>query len=771
MQSCRFQILVAVLLVSFAVGTHSLIAQSPASGTIKGSVTDRVSGTPLPGAHILVRGTQRGTASAADGNFAISQLPAGVYMLEYRSVGYESFIGTDIIVRPGRTTVADASLSPAAIEGEEVTTTAGYFSSGSVDALNAATFSFEEVRRSPGSAGDVSRIITSLPSVARVNDQRNSLAVRGGSPYENAFFVDNIPVPNINHFATQGSTGGALGMLNVDLLENVTFSAGGFGAAYGNRLSSIMDMRLREGNRDRFSAQANMDMSGLGGVLEGPLFDSSASWLVSFRRSYLDLLVKAFDVGNTVAPRMTDGQVKVVVDISATDQLSALEMFSQDRLNTDHATAVENTMMYYGDQDNLQNSAGATWRHVWGQSGFSQLTASHTVLKFTEEFRDIASEQVLYANRSTEQSVSLRSANRFAVGRSGSVEYGADLLRESSHYDNRFGESTDPLGATLPGVQIRRALASTTTGLFVSFAFEPLPSFTTTAGVRVDYSDYTDRTYVSPRVACNLRLTDRTALTAAAGLYVQSIPHIILVQAQHSNELREPVARHLVLGLSHLLADDARLTIEGYLKTTSRLPVDLAQPQLFMLDEIFTGSTFVGDHPELSDAGEARAYGLEVMLQKKMARDFYGLASLSLGRSQYKALDGFWRNRVFDNRVSFCLEGGYKPNDRWDFSLRWVYAGGVPYTPLDLEASQKINAGVLDAGRINADRLPAYHSMNIRADRRFNFDRSSLVVYLSAWNVYNRQNVASFFWNKITAAEDTEYQFGLLPILGIEYEF
>ena len=162
---------------------------------------------------------------------------------------------------------------------------------------------------------------------------------------------------------------------------------------------------------------------------------------------------------------------------------------------------------------------------------------------------------------------------------------------------------------------------------------------------------------------------------------------------------------------------------------------------------------------------------IEVMLQKKLARDFYGLASLSLGRSQYKALDGVWRDRVFDNRVSFCIEGGYKPNEKWDFSLRWVYGGGVPYTPLDIVASRKINAGVLDASRVNAERLPAYHSLNVRVDRRFNFDRSSLVLYLSAWNVYDRKNVASYFWNKITASPDTEYQFGMLPILGVEYEF
>lgn len=750
--------------------SHPARSQTSIPGTIKGIVTDRVTGSPLPGAHVIVRGTQRGAATAVDGSYAITQLPAGMYVLEFRSVGYERSATSDVVVRPDRTTAVDATLMPVPIEGDEVTTTAGYFQTGAVDALSAATFSFEEVRRSPGSAGDVSRIMTALPSVARVNDQRNSLAVRGGSPFENAFYIDNIPVPNINHFATQGASGGALGMLNVDLLESVTLHAGGFGASWGNRLSSIMEMRLREGSRDGFAAQVNMDMSGFGGVAEGPLGDSSAAWLLSFRHSYLDLLVNAFSVGNTVAPRMMDGQGKVTVDLSPNDQVNVLEMFSQDRLSTDHATAVENDMMYYGDQNNFQNSAGATLRHLWGGSGVSHLTLSHTVMKFTETFRDIASQEILFANRSNEHSVDLRNTNRFTLGRRTSLECGVDLRREVSSYDNRFGATTDPLGVPTPEVRILRDLSTTTMGAFASVSVEPLQDLTATAGVRVDHFGYSVHMLVSPRLALMYRVSDLTTVTAAAGLYVQSLPHVILSQSMTTSALREPDARHLVLGVGHLLSEDTRLTVEGYWKFSRRLPVDASQPRLFMLDEIFTGSTFVGNHAVITDAGEARSYGVEVMLQKKLARDLYGLASLSLGRSQYRALDGLWRDRVFDNRVSFCIEGGYKPDEKWDFSLRWVYGGGVPYTPLDLDASRAINAGVLDASRINGERLPAYHSLNVRVDRRFNFDRSSLVVYLSAWNVYDRKNVASYFWNKITASPDTELQFGMLPILGIEYE-
>ena len=159
------------------------------------------------------------------------------------------------------------------------------------------------------------------------------------------------------------------------------------------------------------------------------------------------------------------------------------------------------------------------------------------------------------------------------------------------------------------------------------------------------------------------------------------------------------------------------------------------------------------------------------MLQKKLARKIYGLISGSYFRARYKDYDGIWRDRIYDNRYMITIEGGYKPNSRWEFGLRWVYAGGAPYTPFDVSASQAANRGIYDTERINEERLPDYHSLNLRIDRRFNFRRSNLIVYLSIWNVYARQNVASYYWNEIRNQQDTFNQWGTLPALGLEFEF
>jgi hypothetical protein len=200
------------------------------------------------------------------------------------------------------------------------------------------------------------------------------------------------------------------------------------------------------------------------------------------------------------------------------------------------------------------------------------------------------------------------------------------------------------------------------------------------------------------------------------------------------------------------------------------MPLDPAQSPLFIMDELTYGG-YYAYHDSLLDTGKARTSGVEFLIQKKLAEKIYGLISASYFRAQYKDLEGIWRNRVYDNRYILSIEGGYKPNRSWEFSLKWHYAGGVPYTPFDIEASQAVNSGIFDSSLINGARFPAYHSLNLRVDKRFYFRGSNLTIYFSVWNVYNRMNVAYQFWNTLENRPDQEYQWSLLPILGVEFEF
>ena len=246
---------------------------------------------------------------------------------------------------------------------------------------------------------------------------------------------------------------------------------------------------------------------------------------------------------------------------------------------------------------------------------------------------------------------------------------------------------------------------------------------------------------------------------------------ILLEQHDANRSLADPEALHLVAGLSQLLGKDVRLTIEAYDKRYRHFPMDPSQPQLFVIDEPYDRFGFFFNHERLVDNGEARARGVELLLERRASRGLYGAVNGAFFRTQYRGLDGVWRDRIFDNRYLVGVEGGWKPNRAWEFSLRWNYGGGVPTTPFDEEASRSLGRGVYDESRINATRLPAYHSLNVRLDRRFHFKRSNLIVYVSVWNAYGRENVAEPYWNEIENRADRTLQWGTLPIFGIQYGF
>ncbi len=740
-------------------------------GLLIGQVVERESRTPVGGAAVLVEGTGLGTLTGADGRFRLAGVPAGVRSVRAQALGYATVVRTDVVVRPARATELSLELVPAAVELAGVSSAPDYFPAAAGRTTSSNSFAGEEIRRAPGSAGDVSRILMSLPSLAKVNDQSNALVVRGGSPLENAFYVDGVAIPNINHFPTQGASGGPIGILNVDLIERVDFQAGGFGAEYGDRLSSVMNVVLRDGERDGLHGQASVDFTGFGAGLEGALPAGHGSWIGSVRRSYLDLAVRAFDAGATVAPRYGDYQGKAELSLGPRHTLSALVVAADDHMRTDLTQAVENAMLFFGRQDIVQGTAGVSWRAVWGRQLLSTMSLAYALARFDEDDRETATDLPLLTNRSREATLSLRSTSRLELGRAGTVRFGGEISRVMGSYANAYGAHLDPLGDSVRAADARASLPGVKAGGFLEVTVRSPRRLALTAGARADHSSLTGAGSISPRFSASYRLSDATRLTGAWGIYRQSLPLLILAQTPSAAGLPEPVATHLVVGLEHLVAPDTRLSVEAYTKDYRRLPVDPSQPQLLPVDELYYDYGILTAHPKLVAKGQADARGLEATLQKKLSGRLYALAGAAWSRSRYRGDDGIWRRRVFDNRLLLSAEGGYQVASGWELSGRWVYAGGAPYTPLDERASASAGRAVLDSARVNARRYPAYHSLNLRIDRRWNFARSSLVAYLSAWNAYARRNVAQYYWNAVEGRAAPIYQWGLLPVFGVKFEF
>ena len=741
------------------------------TGSIRGQVKDSETMAPLPGTNVMIKGTDLGSACDAEGRFTVDRVPVGSYTVRFSYMGYSDVLIPDVIVKSGRITTADAGMKPSVLELGGVTVTGDYFSQTESQPTSSASFSFEEIRRAPGSGGDVSRIILGLPSLAKVNDQSNSLIVRGGSPIENAFYIDNIEIPNINHFPNQGASGGPLGLVNVDFIQDVTFLAGGFSAAYGNRLSSVMDIRFREGNRSELDGQLDLNFAGFGFVLEGPLPSSKGSWLVSARRSYFDLIGKIVDIGSTVPPHWGDYQWKINCDLSGSHRLTLLGVWADDHNDPDEKAAVESDMIYYGTQDIYERTTGVNWRALWNRTGYSNTSVSWTAQEFREDFLKTGSNLPLIRNRSKEGAFRMRNVNHFRINGMHSLEFGFEAESGINRYDNLYGSYPDFSGEPVPALQVKQDFRAHRLGCFAILLYRPHARITTQFGIRVDHDDFSRETRVSPRLSFSWRLNSRTSLNGSTGLFHQGLPLILLGQAQDNRNLKDPSAVHVVFGIEHLLTESTRLTLEWYRKTYSSLPMDPDEPSLSLLDELSFRYGFFANHGSLTDGGQAFSQGIELMIQKRLARDFYGMAGASIFQTRYRDGLGVWRDRVYDNRFIFSVEGGYKPGRNWEFSARWIFAGGTPYTPFDAERSTALNRAVLDQGRINQARYPAYHSLNLRFDRRFHFSRSNLIAYVSVWNAYNRKNVASFFWDEVKNAQGAIYQWSLMPVIGLEFEF
>lgn len=364
---------VLVITSAAPLGAQATRGESARVGTVRGQVSAAESLTPLSHVSVTASGletqTSAGVLTDDEGWFTLSGLAVGTYTLRVERLGYATLQLADVVVRSGRITFVEASLTAVPLEVEGLVVTGGFFPQPEDQPVSMSSYSGEEIRRAPGSAGDVSRIFMTLPSVAKVSDQSNGLAVRGGSPRENAFFVDNVEIPNINHFPTQGSSSGPIGLLNTDLIRDATFFTGGFPAPYGDRLSSVMEIELREGDRSEFDGQVDLSLAGAGVVVEGPLGDEgSASYVLSARKSFLDLLVDAIGTESDVVPRYSDGTLKIVWDEGARHRVTALGVGGIDEISASRAAAMENGQIVYGDHSGSEAAVGLDWRAQIGRA-------------------------------------------------------------------------------------------------------------------------------------------------------------------------------------------------------------------------------------------------------------------------------------------------------------------------------------------------------------------------------------------------------------------
>jgi len=758
-----------IILLIFFISIGSMYSQYDSKGNLEGKVVDKGNKLPLIGVNIFILNNSTGTTTNREGFYQFQDLSVGTYTIQFSYIGYDKVTKTDIIIRPKRTTYLNIDLQSSTVELENVVVESGYFHEIGQKPIGTVNFSSEEIRRAPGSAGDVSRILFGLPSLAKVNDSRNSLIVRGGSPIENTFYIDNIEIPNINHFPVEGSSDGPIGLINVDLIEDVNFYSGGFSSKYGDRLSSIMEISFREGAKDKFRPQLDLSMQGFGGVLEGPLSDKG-SYMISASKSYLELILNEKETGGAL-PSYADAQAKIVYNLNDKNKLTFLEVFSLDQINMTYENAADaDHTDVYGKTDGITNVVGLNWQYIWNKSGYSNTSIAHTFFNYERDYSETKSRNHLYTNNSTENAIKLRNVNYYKLNKTNNFEFGLEAKYNFSQFDVLYEEWEDNYGNLTPRLYVDKELNTIKSGIFANHRLNITDELNIEYGGRVDYFEYNDNFNFSPRFSFGYDIGNGITFSGSAGIFTQEIPVNFLVQNDNFKDLATPTSNHFILGLSKMLGESTRLSLEGYYKSYDNFPIDPSQPNVFIFDQSMIDGLFL-NHESLKSDGKAFSRGIELMVQKKLASDFYGLVSASYSKTRYKDLNNDWHDRIYDNEFNFTLEGGYIPNKEWEFKLRWIYAGGVPYTPFDIEQSVMANNGIWDIENINSKRLPDYHSLNVRVDKRFYFSGSNLIVYLSVWNAYGRENVSQYVWNQKENKKDKQLQWSTLPVLGLEFEF
>ncbi len=757
--------LIAVLAVVLLLPAAVARSQT-GSGAVKGTVFDAATKEPLIGASVVAIGTNFGAATGIDGAFLINNLPPGTYQLRATLIGYKPLIVTDIVVAPGRQNDISFPLQVLPIDLDAVVVEADYFKFTADEPVSALSLNAEEIRRAPGGLEDVVRAISVLPGVVQVSAGRNDLIVRGGGASENLYVLDGVEVPNINHFGTQGATGGPLSLVNLDYVRDVTFSTGGFGVRYGDKLSSVLSIDLRNGRDDRLGGKATISASQFGLNAEGPI-GSEGSFLFSARRSYLDFIFKAAGFG--FVPEYWDFLGKASFNADQNNQFSFLLLGALDNVrffNNTEDQRYSNSRILGNSQD--QYISSLSWRRLLDK-GFITVALGRSFVSYDFLQSDSLLNPV-FASDSKEGETSLR----------------ADaVLLTDRHTELSFG--------------IQGKLLRTRGGLFaapnpyVALPFLPDSDWDTTAlkgaayaqlsrlffdrlrvsaGVRLDYFNMIDEPVsLGPRASVSYQVTPLTSLNLSAGVYHQSPSMIWLVSNPLNTRLRHIEVKQVIAGVEHLIRADTKVRIEGYLKSYSDYPASTERPWLIMAN---TGAGFGGSEEgfasfgfdALASIGSGLSRGLELLVQKRLSEiPCYGIFSLTYGSTEFTALDGVSRTGSFDQRLILNLSGGYAIDNRWEISAKFRLGTGTPYTPF-------LPDGTPDVSALNSGRLPLFHSLDLRVDRRWFFGGWNLITYIDVQNVYNRKNVQSYRWDyRNMRPEDGSSTIGILPSIGVSAEF
>jgi hypothetical protein len=743
----------------------------PKPGSISGTVTAELTGQPLATATVLVEGTQTSVTTDADGRFHVDAIAPGQYSLVVSCSGHLPARVTDVVVSANRESAASVRLQRIAF-GDAVAVQASAFERPADITTSAFRMNQEEVRRAPGAIGDVARMIQALPGLGARDDQRNDIVARGGSPSENLTLVDGLEVPSLSHFGAQGASGGPITMLNAEAISDVQFLAGGFPASYDNRLSSVLEVGLREGSREKFEVEFDLGMAGAGLLAEGPL-GKHGSWLLTGRRSYLDLIAGAY--GLDAVPEYANYEAKVVYDLSARHRLSLVSLGGWDQMNFDpDVEDADQPSNIKVESSGWRTVTGLSLRSLLGSAGFTTFSLAQVLNNYSSQAwdKDLES-QMIERNESLEGQTTARGDLTLRLPHGGWLKAGAAVQRVEAKLEIQLPLGTENYFSAddtrINPIAVDRRVHDGQYGGYLQLSQNVGRFLTATAGGRYDRFPFNGKTLFSPRAALAVHLLSNLDLTASWGRYAQN-PPLVFTQAEPTNAGLPPIrAEHYVGGFAIYPGRDLKLSVELSHRTYRDYPVSTQFPFYTLADAGEQYDMYTLLIP-LVTGGRGRSTGVEVFLQKKLTGRVFGQLSYAWSKTEQRALDGVWRPGSFDLPHVLSVLGGIKATRALEVSGKFSYTSGRPYTPLSPETASE-NRMIYDGARYNSERGRAYHRLDLRGDHRSSFRWGNITTYVEIDNVYNRKNVRYYYWNPKKQKQEAMPQLAFMLIGGLTVQF
>lgn len=757
--------LFSTLILSFFLTLTSFAQTS----SVRGTVVDLNTNAKIPFASVKINNTTYGTATDTNGKFVIKNVPPGNYNISCTVIGYKTATIFEIEVTSVKPAIVDFALEENKVEIAEAQVTVSPFNKTSESPVSLRTIGSAEILRNPGGNRDISKVIQSFPGVGSASSFRNDIIVRGGAPNENRFFIDGIEVPNINHFATQGSSGGPVGLINVNFIKEVDFYSGAFPANRGNALSSVMEFKQIKGNEDKLTGTASVGSSDVGITLDAPLSKSS-NLIFSARRSYLQFLFKALAL--PFLPTYNDFQLKQTVKFKNNSTLTLIGLGAIDdfELNktvndklTDSATILRNNYIlgYLPVNKQWNYTIGANYK-MFTKHGYTSVVVSRNhlnnkAIKFLNNTSNPTDKILDYSSSEIENK--LRMENTL-FKESWKLNYG--LGYENALYTNSTFAKIESNGTVVTRI-FNSKLPLNKFAAFVQIGNKFMEErLVLSAGVRTDFCDFSTHMknplhQISPRFSASYALNGKLFINLNAGSYFQLPSYTVLgfrdsfnALVNKQNDVKYVQCNHLISGVEYNPTKYSKITVEGFYKQYSKYPFSVKDS--ISLANLGGDFGVIGNEAVVS-ISEGRSYGVEFFAQQKLSSSFYGIVSYTFFRSEFQDKKGTYIPSSWDTRHILNLTGGKKFKKNLEVGVKFRLQGGAPYTPYNIPlSSQKqiwdiTNQGLPDWNKLNSERYPLSHSMDIRVDKKWYFNKWSINTYLDVQNLYNFKTTSQSYLN------------------------